>query len=192
MGGATVPGARVRRVDVASLVLAGLLVVLGVVLLVDASSITSPLGTTGLGPAVFPRAVAVILLVLGPLLAVSALRGGGDDEPVPAADAGAGPGDGVESAAGPDVLVGDARPAVLRDDPRLRVGVFVLALVAHVLLLGTGGYVVAAAVLFLGVSLAFGATRVLRSAVVGLVLALVIFYAFTIGLGLGLPDLGGR
>ena len=190
VGGALAAGSRTRRVDVASLVLAVVLLVAGVGLLVDSSSIESPLGAGGLGPAAFPRAVAVILLVLGVLLGASALRG--RDEPAPADGAVAAPDDDVESGAGPEVQIGEGRPAVLREDPRLRVGVFVAALVAHVLLLRTGGYVVAAAVLFLGVSLAFGAPRLLRSAVVGVVLALVIFYAFTIGLGLGLPDLGGR
>ncbi|MBM6404635.1 tripartite tricarboxylate transporter TctB family protein [Phycicoccus sp. CSK15P-2] len=92
----------------------------------------------------------------------------------------------------PGVPVGEDRPPVLRARPAVRVAVFVAGLVAHALLANTAGYVVAALVLFVAVAIAFGAPRLLRTVLIGLVLALVVFYAFRLGLGLALPDLGGR
>lgn len=183
-----------RRVDRASLALAVLLVVMGVTLAVDASSIQAPPGSDGIGPAAFPWAIAVALLVLGCVLGVVALRG---REPHPH-DAALGPlhadvphDDEADRPAVEPVPVGDtARPA-LRVRPVLRVAVFAAGLLAHALLVDTAGYVVAALVLFVAVALAFGAPRPVRVVLVGLVLTLVVFYSFTLGLGLALPNFGG-
>jgi putative tricarboxylic transport membrane protein len=184
-----------RRVDRASLALAVLLLVMGVTLAVDASSIQAPPGSDGIGPSAFPWAIAVALLALGCVLGAVALRG---REPHPH-DAAVGPlHEDVPHDDEPDdrpqveaVPVGDtARPA-LRVRPVLRVAVFAAGLVAHALLIDTAGYVVAALVLFVAVALAFGAPRPVRIVLVGLVLTLAIFYAFTLGLGLALPNLGG-
>ena len=101
------------------------------------------------------------------------------------------PDDSVEEVVHP-VPVGDERPPLLRLNRLLRVAVFAAGLIAHALLIETAGYVVAALVLFVAVALAFGAPRLLRTVIGGAVLVLVIFYAFTLGLGLGLPNFGGR
>jgi putative tricarboxylic transport membrane protein len=185
-----------RRVDRASLALAVLLLVMGVTLAVDASSIQAPPGSDSIGPSAFPWAIAVALLALGCVLGAVALRG---REPHPH-DAAVGPlhedvpHDDEPASGQPEVeavpVGGDAPPA-LRVRPVLRVAVFAAGLVAHALLIDTAGYVVAALVLFVAVALAFGAPRPVRIVLVGLVLTLAIFYAFTLGLGLALPNLGG-
>ncbi len=190
------------RPDVPSLVLAGLLLVLGVTLAVDASGIQSPRGGGSVGPAAFPWAVAGALLVLGVVLALVATRGRPDEElasahprideelraatsPDPMAE----PEDGAEEV--PAVPVGEPGRPLLRVPPVVRMAVFAAGLLAHALLISSAGYVVAALVLFVAAALAFGAPRLIRVIVVGLVLTLVVFYAFTVGLGLALPNFGG-
>lgn len=190
------------RVDVPSLALAVLLLVMGVALAVDASGIEAPRGGGSVGPAAFPWAVAAMLLLLGVVLGAVSLRGR-PDQPADPTDAGVHelvPEAARRSADAPDdepaavepVPVGEERPPLLRVRPAVRVAVFAAGLIAHALLVNTAGYVVAALVLFVAVALAFGAPRLVRVVLVGLVLTLVIFYAFTVGLGLALPDLGGR
>lgn len=186
------------RADVPSLVLAGVLLVIGTTLAVDASGIENTRGGGIVGPAAFPWAVAVLLLLLGVVLALVATRGRPDEEIASTRHAideqlrAAGePDDSVEEVVHP-VPVGDERPPVLRLGRLQRIAVFAAGLVAHALLIETAGYVVAALVLFVAVALAFGAPRLLRTVLGGAVLVLLIFYAFTLGLGLGLPNFGGR
>jgi putative tricarboxylic transport membrane protein len=92
----------------------------------------------------------------------------------------------------PEVPVGEPGQPLLQARPALRVTVFAAGLLAHALLISTAGYVVAALVLFVAAAVAFGAPRLVRVVVVGLVLTLVVFYSFTLGLGLSLPNFGGR
>lgn len=189
------------RADVPSLVLAALLLVMGVTLAVDASGIEAPRGSGVVGPAAFPWVVAGFLLFLGVVLGLVATRGRPDeeiasthrliDEELTEAAASRGAPDDDEAVVEP-VPVGPDRPPVLRLSPVMRVAVFGAGLVAHALLIETAGYVVAALVLFVAVALAFGAPRLGRTVVGGVVLVLAIFYAFTMGLGLSLPNLGGR
>jgi putative tricarboxylic transport membrane protein len=208
------PGAVGRRggsrADPPSLVLAGVLLAMGVTLAVDASSIQAPRGSENMGPAAFPWAVAVCLLVLAVVLALVAMRGRPDevlasahphiDEELQAAR-----GDTPDSQPGADrpvpsvveggvaeVPVGEPGRPVLQARPGVRVAVFAAGLVAHALLIDIAGYVVAALALFVTVALAFGAPRPVRMVVAGLMLSLVIFYSFKLGLGLALPDFGGR
>lgn len=189
------------RADVPSLVLAALLLVMGITLAVDAAGIEAPRGSGAVGPAAFPWVVAGFLLLLGVVLALVATRGRPDeeiasierliDEELTDAASARGADDDVETVVEP-VPVGEDRPPFLRLSPPLRVVAFGVGLVAHALLIETAGYVVAALVLFVAVALAFGAPRLGRTVVGGAVLALAIFYAFTLGLGLALPNLGGR
>lgn len=115
------------------------------------------------GPRFFPFLVAFGLLLCGALLFVQALRGQ-TAEPEEAEDADA------------DVPV-DYRA----------VGIIGVALALYVLLLKPAGFILASAVLFWGVAFAFGSRAWLRDPVVGLILALVVFEAFTRLLGLRLP-----
>jgi putative tricarboxylic transport membrane protein len=56
-----------------------------------------------------------------------------------------------------------------------------------VLLLMPAGFIIAATVLFVLVARAFSSRRMLRDAVAGLLLALIVYFSFTAGLGLVLP-----
>ena len=60
-------------------------------------------------------------------------------------------------------------------------------LVLHLNLLRPAGFVPASVVLFMSVTFAFGSRRILRDAIVALVLALTAYLAFTRFLGLQLP-----
>ena len=60
-------------------------------------------------------------------------------------------------------------------------------LVAQMLLMKPGGFVIASTVLFVAVARAFGSRRLGRDAAIGLVLCAVVHVAFTRGLGLALP-----
>ena len=115
------------------------------------------------GPRFFPFLVAFGLLLCGVLLLIQALRG----QTAP-----------PEEAEDADVNA----PVDYR-----AVGIIAGALVLYVLLLETAGFIVASAVLFWGVAVAFGSRAWFRDPLVGLVLALVVFEAFTRLLGLRLP-----
>jgi putative tricarboxylic transport membrane protein len=62
------------------------------------------------------------------------------------------------------------------------------ALFAHMLLIGTAGFVLAGAALFAGVARGFGSRRGLRDAALGLVLSLAIFLFFVRLLNVNLPS----
>lgn len=70
---------------------------------------------------------------------------------------------------------------------RAGLATLVFALAVNVVLFSAAGFVVASATLFIIAARAFGSRRVLRDTLVGVGLALVIFIAFTRGLGVALP-----
>ena len=67
------------------------------------------------------------------------------------------------------------------------VALIAAGLVAHMNLMKPAGFVVAATVLFLSVTVAFGSRRFLRDGIVALALSLAAYLAFTRLLGLQLP-----
>ena len=198
--------------DVPSLLLSGLLLLMGVTVLVDAAGVEAPPGAGVVGPAAFMWAIGGGLLALGVLLGLVAVRGRADEElmanplvtPPPAHDDDHhhDPGDVRDVRDRSTPPGGDAEPEpaelepaepqpFLKLSPRARVALLLGGLLVHAAIISTAGYIVAAAVLFLSSALAFGAPRLLPPALIGTVLAAGIFYAFTQGLGLGLPYLGG-
>ena len=118
------------------------------------------------GPRFFPFLVAAGLLLCGALLLVQALRG--HAAPVEAGE----DGEDVDTEAPPDLVAVAGVGA---------------ALATYVLLLETAGFVLASALLFWGVALAFGSRSWLRDPLLGLALGLVVYLAFTRLLGLRLP-----
>jgi putative tricarboxylic transport membrane protein len=193
------PG-RFRRLDVPSFVLSAVLLLMGVTVVIDAAGVEAPPGGGVVGPAAFPWAIGSGLLVLGVVLGLVALRGRPDEdvahvpvspEELAPAPAPVDPGETAGQRVAADAP--EAREPVpwMRARPAVRVLALVAGLLVHAAIIRTAGYVVAAVVLFVAVAVAFGAPRLLRTLLIGTVLALVIFYSFTVGLGLGLPDLGG-
>lgn len=62
------------------------------------------------------------------------------------------------------------------------------AIVLHVVLLQTAGYIIAATVCFLGVAYGFGSRKILKDLFVSLVFAVIVYFSFTKGLNINLPS----
>lgn len=162
-----VAGARSVRMRLrgrSELGVAVLLAVVGVVVLVDSLRMDAPTTDSDLvGPQAFPMVVAVLLLACAVVLGLDVLRGGH-----------------AEAEAGEDV--DPEAPTEWRVVLPL-LGVFL----GNVLLVDVLGWVISGALLFFGCAWSLGSRRPVRDAVVSLVLGLVTFYGFYLGLGIHLP-----
>ncbi|EMY34463.1 integral membrane protein [Arthrobacter crystallopoietes BAB-32] len=144
--------------------LVALLGAVGVIVIVDAASITVPYSQSDpVGPKTMPFIVGGLLLVCAVLLAINVLRGGRG-----------------EAEAGEDVDL--SHPTDWRTVVPL-IGAFVL----NVLLIDTVGWVISGALLFWGSAWALGSRRYVRDAIIAVVLSLGTFYGFYLGLGINLP-----
>jgi putative tricarboxylic transport membrane protein len=138
-------------------------VVLGIFLLVETTTINSPSTSNALGPKFVPTLVGVLLLVCGVWLAVDVLRGGqGDPE------------------AGEDVDL--SRPS-----DWLSVALVSAVFLLHAVLLGPLGWPIAGALLFWGVAASLGSRSWLRDGAVSVLLAVAVYLIFTRALGVYLP-----
>jgi len=141
-----------------------LLLVLGAVVLWDASRIASDVSQRGaVGPKAVPVLVGGLLVVCAVLLGREVLRGGhGETE------------------------VGEDIDLSHRSDWRtvlLLSGAFLV----NAALLDWAGWVISGTVLFWGSAYALGSRAYLRDLVIAVVLAVASFSLFTVGLGIGLP-----
>ena len=141
-----------------------LLLVLGGIVLWDASRINSGVAQLGaVGPAAVPILVGVLLLVCAVGLAVDVLRGGRG-----------------EAEGGEDVDLSapsDWRTLLL----------LVAAFLANVVLMTPVGWWFSGAVLFWGSAYALGSRHYVRDAVLAFVLSFLTYYVFAVGLGIYLP-----
>ena len=141
-----------------------LLLVLGGVVLWDASRINTGVAQVGaVGPTAVPILVGVLLLVCAVALAVDVLRGGRG-----------------EAEGGEDVDLShpsDWRTLLL----------LVAAFLANVVLMTPVGWWFSGAVLFWGSAYALGSRRYVRDAVLAFVLSFGSYYVFAVGLGIFLP-----
>jgi len=143
---------------------AALLAVVGIVLAVNASSLPSvqaPADPIGTRPV--PFIVAGLLLACAALLAVDVLRGGRGE---------------VEG--GEDVDL--SHPTDWKT-----VGLLLLAFVANILLIERVGFVISGTVLFWGSVIALGGRHYVRDAVISVIVTVLAFYGFYVGLGIKLP-----
>ena len=148
------------RIDKAELGVALALVALGLYVAVGAVGLTASTGYAGVGPRFFPALVAAGLIGVGACLAAQSARGGWPNR------------DRASAAGGSQV------PALL----------FIAAGAGlHTALIGTIGFVPASALLFVLVARAFGSTRWLRNAAVGLLLAGLAYAFFTQVVSVNLP-----
>ena len=153
-----------RRRNRAELGMAAFLAVVGIVVAVDAAGLDVPYSQSDpVGPRTVPFLVAGLLLACAVALAVDVLRGGRG-----------------EAEEGEDVDL--SAPTEWRVVVPL-----VLAFLANVLLIDTLGWVISGTLLFLGSSWALGSRHLVRDLVISVVLALVTFYGFYVGLGVLLP-----
>ena len=144
--------------------LALLLGAAGAVVLADAAAVQAPYSATDpLGPRAVPLMVGVLLLICALALSVNVLRGGHG-----------------EAEEGEDVdLTAPTEWRVLLP----LAGVFL----ANVLLVDRLGWVLSGTLLFFGSTWVLGSRHPVRDLAISLVLSLVTFYGFYMGLGIRLP-----
>ena len=160
-GPAPTPARRV--VDTAQYGLAAFLVVVGAVVVWDATTLEKGFADQPVQPYVVPYVVGAALLLLGVLLAVATARGD-----VPEAEAG----EDVDLEGGSDwVTVGKL------------VAVFVLNLV----LVDWLGWAITGAILFAGSAWALGSLTWVRDVAIGVALSLLTWYGFYVGLNIPIP-----
>lgn len=149
--------------DLLELGMAGLLALLGAVVLFDAWRLPELAARGPVGPKAVPVVVGLLLLTCAVFLVVDVLRGGHG-----------------EAEGGEDVDLtapSDWRTVLL----------LAAAFLANVALIDRAGWVVSGAVLFWGSAYALGSRSYARDAVLALVLSLTTFYVFGRGLGIDLP-----
>jgi putative tricarboxylic transport membrane protein len=132
---------------------------LGVVVLLESTTIAGSAGFSGVGPRAFPYVIGAALLALAALLARESFAGGFRS---------------VEEA--PD------GPGIWPHFFAIGAGVLV-----HMAIIGTAGFVVASSVLFAACAYGFGSRRPVRDLAIGFVLALVTYLIFARGLSIPLP-----
>ena len=137
---------------------------LGIALMLGAVGIRFGVGYDRIGPRFFPYLISVGLMILGGWLGVAAMRGSGAE---PSAEE-------------------PSEHSVSTNWSGL--GYLILALLLNLLLLERVGFVMASAALFWLAARAFGSRRLTRDAIVAVLLAALVYQAFTRGLGLNLPS----
>jgi len=147
---------------VADLVLGIVVAALGGLLLAGAREISFGAGYDHIGPRFFPYAVGAGLIVLGALLAMRSLIGR-----TPMAE--------TEDIGAPEAV------------DWLPLGLLGAALLLNILLLDRAGFVIASMAQFWLVARAFRSRKPVRDALVALLLSVIVYYAFSRGLGLSLP-----
>jgi putative tricarboxylic transport membrane protein len=138
------------------------LVALGAFVLWETRSIADAGGYAQVGPRLFPYLVGAGMAVCGAVLAWHAVAGGWRHVPLDEA----------------------------HDAPDWKAFVVISAgIVAHMILIGYAGFVLAGIVLFVLVARGFGSTRLVRDALIAIVLTVVVYVVFTYGLSLKLPGM---
>ena len=133
-------------------------IALGIGVAAVTATLPSEGGYAGIGPNFIPAVVAAGILLLGGWLTYEAFTGGWRKREEPT-----------------EIFV--PRPFLW-----VSVGLF-----AHMALIGWAGFIIAATVLFACVARGFGSRRVIRDAIIGLILALVIYLFFVKLLNVNLP-----
>lgn len=141
-----------------------LLGAVGVIVLVDALALATPYSQSDpVGPKTLPYIVSGVLIVCAVLLAVNVLLGGQG-----------------EAEGGEDIDL--THPADWKTVLPL-VGAFV----ANILLIDWAGWVISGTVLFWGSAWALGSRHYVRDGIISILLAVITFYGFYLGLGIPLP-----
>jgi putative tricarboxylic transport membrane protein len=158
------PSATGRVRDRAQYGVCAALGLLGLVVIVDATRIGAATSSNDpVGPRAMPFVIGAALILVAVLYALDVSRGGvGEQE------------------AGEDVELG--HPADWRT-----VGLLAGAFLLNALLIEPLGWVISGSLLFALSAFALGNRHHVRGLAIGIVLALVTFYAFAIGLGVNLP-----
>jgi putative tricarboxylic transport membrane protein len=148
----------------AELGVAALLLLVGIVVLLDASTLETNISQRGpVGPKAVPFVVGALLVLVSGVLARDIWRGGrGEPEG----------GEDVDLSSGTDWKT---------------VTLLAAAFLANLLLIERLGWPVSGAVLFAGAAAALGSRHYVRNAVIAVVMSVGTWYLFVLGLGINLP-----
>jgi putative tricarboxylic transport membrane protein len=136
------------------------LIALGSFVVYDTQSIAESQNAAQIGPRLFPYIIGAGLTICGGVLGWEAVSGGWRHVPLDQAhDA-------------PDWV------AFL---------VISAGIIVQMALIGWGGFIIASALLFVLIARGFGSKKPVRDIIIGVVLCTVVFFVFTLGLGLKLP-----
>jgi putative tricarboxylic transport membrane protein len=136
------------------------LIALGTFVVWETRSIAETQGYAQIGPRLFPYIIGAGLTLCGAVLAWQAVAGGWRHVPQDEAH---------------DVPDWTAFAII-------SVGVLL-----HMAIIGWAGFIIASTVLFVLIARGFGSRRVVRDAIIAVVLSTVVFFIFTLALGLSLP-----
>jgi putative tricarboxylic transport membrane protein len=141
------------------------LLALGIFVVWETQSIAETQGYAQIGPRLFPYIVGGGLAICGAVLGWQAIFGGWRNVPLdqPGHDA-------------PDWMA---------------FGIISAGIVLHMIVIGYAGFILAGTLLFVLVARGFGSRRPVRDAIIALILATVVYFIFTRGLGLKLPGVPG-
>jgi len=152
------PGAK------SELTFVGSLFVLGLIVFWDTWRIELPEINLTISPKLFPYIISILLMSLSAILFIQVLRG---DVAVP---------EGVE-------------PGEKIEKSDLRTFFIVLtSLIAYLLLIERGGFVIANTVTFVGISYSFGHKNLLKAAGIAVLVSTIIYFSFTKLLNVPLPS----
>ena len=137
------------------------LIALGTFVVYETQTIAETQGYAQIGPRLFPYIIGCGLTVCGAVLAWQAIAGGWRNVPLD-----------QEGHDAPDWIA------------------FIIisaGVILHMVIIGWAGFIIASTVLFVLVARGFGSRRLVRDAIIAVVLATVVFFIFTLALGLSLP-----
>jgi len=137
------------------------LVALGAFISYETQSIAETQGYAQIGPRLFPYLIGAGLTICGAVLAWHALSGGWRNVPLD-----------QEGHDAPDWMA---------------FGIISAGVILHMIVIGWAGFIIASTLLFVLIARGFGSKRILRDALIAVVLATVVFFIFTLALGLALP-----
>jgi len=137
------------------------LVALGVFVVQQTGGIAENQGYAQIGPRLFPYVIGAGLTLCGAVLAWHALAGGWRNVPLD-----------QEGHDAPDWAA---------------FAIISAGIVLHMVVIGWAGFIIASTLLFVLIARGFGSRRPARDAIIAVLLAVVVFFIFTLGLGLSLP-----
>ena len=136
------------------------LIALGTFVIWETRTIADPQGYAQIGPRLFPYIVGCGLTLFGAVLAWQAMAGGWRNVPV--------------------------EQAHRRPDGSAFV-IITAGVLLHMAIIGWAGFIIASTALFVLAARGFGSKRIVRDAVIAVILAIAVFLIFTLALGLSLP-----
>ena len=137
------------------------LVALGAFITYETQTIAETQGYAQIGPRLFPYLIGGGLTICGAVLAWQALSGGWRNVPLD-----------QEGHDAPDWMA---------------FAIISAGVILHMIVIGWAGFIIASTLLFVLIARGFGSKRLVRDAIIAAVLATVVFFIFTLALGLALP-----